>query len=457
MVEIRVLAPTGMLGTGFSEVSFWQAFEKFDPHFIGCDAGSTDSGPDKLGTGKCQFSRPACKRDLRLMVLAARRYGIPLLVGSAGTAGADPNLAWLSDIVAEIAREEGLHFRLALIHAEQDRSYLKRRLREGRIRPLEPAPELTEAVIDRSEHIVGMMGSEPFVKALDGGADVVLAGRSSDTSIYAAIPMTKGFPPGLVWHAAKILECGAAAVVRRSAPDGMIAWIRSDHFVLEPVNPTMVCSPVSVAAHTLYENGSPYILHEPSGHLDTSDATYEAVSDRAVKVSGSRFVQGDQYTVKLEGAEKVGYQTIVVAGVRDPLIIAQIDDWLAEVRERAERRANEFLAGSSSSSYSIHFRVYGKNGVMGALEPVREVRGHELCLIIEVTASTQEHATGIAASTAHIAVHNPIPQWTGLITGLAFPHAPQEIERGAVYRFNMNHLVFPDDPCEMFPIEHVQL
>jgi hypothetical protein len=47
--------------------------------------------------------------------------------------------------------------------------------------------------------------------------------------------------------------------------------------------------PQSVASHTLYENADPFDLKEPSGTLDTREARYEAISDRAVRVSGSRF------------------------------------------------------------------------------------------------------------------------------------------------------------------------
>ena len=43
--------------------------------------------------------------------------------------------------------------------------------------------------------------------------------------------------------------------------------------------------------------------------------------------------------------------------------------------------------------YASAIRVYGKNGTMGPLEPVKEIRSHELCLVFEVTAPTQEIAT----------------------------------------------------------------
>ena len=120
MDEIRALSATGMLGSGYLEESLKKAME-WEPHFIAADAGSTDGGPDALATGKCHFSRPAVKRDIRLMLQAGRKAGVPVIIGSAGSAGGDLNVQWTVDIVKEIAREEDLHFNIAVIHSEQDR------------------------------------------------------------------------------------------------------------------------------------------------------------------------------------------------------------------------------------------------------------------------------------------------------------------------------------------------
>src|SRR3546814_19596970 len=122
--EIRVLAPTGALGSGFLESSLAAAID-LCPHVIGCDAGTTDGGPYYLGSGETAFPRRAVKRDLRLMLLGARKLGVPLLIGSFGTAGADVHLGILDGIVREIAGEAGLSLQLALIHAEHDRRHRK--------------------------------------------------------------------------------------------------------------------------------------------------------------------------------------------------------------------------------------------------------------------------------------------------------------------------------------------
>ena len=452
MKEIRILSATGILGSGFREATLQRAMT-LKPDFIGADSGSTDPGPYYLGSGETLFSDSAYKRDLRLMLLAGRAAKVPVIVGSACTAGTDAQVDRLVGIAREIAREEKLTFKLAAIRCEQDKAYLKRKLREGKVTPLANAPVFDEDVIDRSTHIVGMAGIEPFVEALENGADVVIAGRSSDTSIFSAMPMMRGLNPATVWHAAKILECGAACVVERKYPDCMFATIRDDHFIVDPPNPDYRCDPASIASHNLYENSTPYELVEPSGVLNTVAAKYEAISDRAVKVSGSTFKHAQRYTIKLEGAELAGYQSIIIGSVRDPIIVRQLDSWLAGLLTAARDRVAAVYGAGIEKKYKLDVRVFGKNATMGVLEPETSV-GHEVGLLFQVTADTQELATSIVKSVSHIAVHYPVPEWTGLITSIAYPYSPAEIARGASYRFNVNHVVEPATPLEMFRIEY---
>jgi hypothetical protein len=459
MVEVRVIAATGMLGSGFLECSFTSGID-LEPDVIACDAGSSDGGPAYLGTGAPYFSKEATKRDLRLMLLGRQRAGtaVPMVVGSCGFAGGDAGVEWMRDIVLEIAREEGLRFRLALVRSEQDKPYLLRRLREGRILPLEPAPPLDEDVIGRSAHIVGAMGHEPIVAAIGAGAQVVLAGRATDTSLYAAVPLMRGAGAGPAWHAAKTLECGTAATVQRKRPDSLFAWVRDDHFEVAPLDPESRCTPQSVASHTLYENADPFLITEPSGTIDTGPARYEALDRRCVRVTGSAFRDAGRTTIKLEGAELAGYQTVIFAGVREPFILRQLDSWLAGMQARFADRVREVFGGRvGPQEYAIRIRVYGRDGVMGTLEPLAGQMAHEVGLLISVTAADQASSRSIAKSFAHFALHYPIPEWRGLISGLAFPFTPPEIEKGPVYRFNLNHVVLPEDPLEMFRTEMLEV
>jgi hypothetical protein len=451
-----VLAATGVLGAGFKVESLNRGIA-LEPTFIACDAGSTDSGPAYLGSGKPKLSREACARDLRLLLKARDTLRVPLIIGSCGTSGRDVGVEWMAQLAREIAGEERLHFKTALIKSDQSKAYLKQRLAEHRIRPLFPAPPISEQVIE-SSHIVGMMGTEPIQAALAAGADVVLAGRASDSALYAAIPLTLGADPGLSWHAAKTLECGAACAVVPAA-DCMFASIRDDHFDIEPLDPNARCTPQTIAAHTLYENANPFLLTEPSGVIDTERAEYQALSDRLVRVTGSRFREATQYTVKLEGSQLVGYQTVVIGGIRDPYIIRALDTLLPKARAFFDARIADLFPGQlTSKDYDISYRIYGRDAVMGPLEPKRNsAPAYEVGVLITITAPTQELANKIATFVSHVSAHLPVPEYHGIISSIAYPFSPPEMPRGAVYRFSVNHVVAPDDPYEMFRTEFVEV
>lgn len=454
MASFPLVSATGMLGSGFRAESIDKAIE-LGARMIGCDAGSTDPGPGPLATGACMFSKAAVKRDTEIMMTRALKAGIPMIVGSSGTSGSDEGLAWMLDIVREIARDNSLHGKLAAIHSELSPDTVRRHLRDGRARPLPPSQPLTEGDIDAATHIVGMMGVEPIQEALKGGAQIVVAGRSSDTSIFSALPLMEGYKPAVVWHMAKILECGAAAVAVRTAPDSMMAVLHEDSFDVFPLRDDFRCTPQSVASHTLYENADPFDLKEPSGTLRTNNARYEAISDRAVRVSGSEFVHDPEYTIKLEGVRRVGYSTIVMGGVRDPYILGEMDSWLAQLDDSIRTRIRNTIG---NRPYEIVTRVYGRDGVMGSLEPLRDsVGGHEAFILWDVISESQELSRSIATSLSHMAVHNPIPKWNGLISGVAFPYSPPEIDRGPVYEFHLNHVLVPDSPTSLFRTEYEEL
>ena len=119
----------------------------------------------------------------------------------------------------EIAREKDLHFKLAVIHAEFAKEDVKAALRAGKVKPLAPAPELTEEAVGATTRIVGQMGMEPFIKALDEGAQVVLAGRTYDPSVFAAPAVRAGCDKGLAIHLGKILECASICATPGSGSD----------------------------------------------------------------------------------------------------------------------------------------------------------------------------------------------------------------------------------------------
>jgi hypothetical protein len=452
MDECRILSPLGMLGYGFPAASFEAGLAR-SPHVIGADAGSTDGGPHKLGAGVGIVSRAATRKDLGTIVRGGLAVGAPVVIGSAGGSGAAVHLAWTREILEDVLRTEGLRARVAYVHAEIDKEWLKGRLADGRVSPLRNVPELTDKAIDGATRIVGQMGAEPIVRALEAGAQVVIAGRAYDPACFAAYPLWKGFPPGPAWHLGKILECGALCATPGAAGDGMIGVLRPDRFVVEPLSPRRVCTETSVAAHTLYEKSHPALLPGPGGTTDLRRCEFRQVSDRAVEVRGSEFVAAAPYTVKLEGAELVAYRTVVLAGVRDPRMIAAL--------EETERAVVEITRGYFDrippEDYQVIFHHYGIDGVMGASEPRRTTPpGHEVGLLVEVVAPTQEMADTICAFVRATLIHYHYPGRQATAGNLALPFAPSDVPLGPVYRFSVYHLLEVDDPCALFPLELVE-
>ncbi|GAP47550.1 acyclic terpene utilization AtuA family protein [Streptomyces azureus] len=446
--SVKVLAPTGMLGAGFPESTIERGLE-LGADVISVDGGSTDSGPYYLGSSQPKTTRAAVARDLRVLLKAAARAGIPLIVGSCGTSGTDHGVDWVAGIVAEILSDEGLSLRVARIYSEQDADTLKERLASGHIHALPPLGDLKPETIENCTHIVGMMGHEPIVAALEAGAHVVLAGRATDTAVAAACPLMKGMPAGPTWHAAKIVECGGQCTSNPRA-GGVLATIDADGFTMEPLDPAVSCTPTLVAAHMLYETANPFQMREPDGTLDVREATYTALDDRTVRVEGSRFHVADQHTIKLEGARITGYETLSFSAVRDPHILANIEDWAHLLRVMLTQRVEQTL-GLSEDKYSFDVRLYGYNAVLKDLDPGHDAP-REVGVMLLVNAPDQETATAVAKIANPLMLHLPTPDMNYL-PSLAFATSPAEVERGPAYEFVLNHVVDSITPTDMFRIE----
>ncbi len=445
MKEMRILAPTGIVGYGFPEESFFAGIAQ-KPDLIACDAGSTDPGPYYLGIGKPFTTRSAVKRDLTLMLQAACAHNIPLIIGTAGGSGGTPHLKRDTDIVFEIAREQKLSFKFAAISSELDKPFLKEELKKGKMLRLGAAPLATDKDIDECTRIVAQMGVEPIIMALDQGAQIILCGRCYDPAPFAAPAIRKGFPESLATHLGKILECACIAATPGSASDCMMGHLCQDSFAVEPCNPGRKCTTLSVAAHTLYEKSNPYILPGPGGTLDLRDCQFIQETDRLVRVRGSRFIPQARRNVKLEGARPIGHRTISICGNRDALFIRELDNTLAEVKKQAA----EILKGAGFG-YTLDFIVYGKDGVMGSLEPHPAVTSHEVGLVIDAVSDTREHADTVCAVVRSTLLHYGYPGRMATAGNLAFPYSPSDIQVGEVFNFAVYCLLENDSPESLFP------
>lgn len=445
MNEIRVLSPTAILGYGFPLSSFEEGMKR-EPHLIAVDAGSTDPGPYYLGSGQSFTQRSAVKRDLKYLIKAALEKNIPLIIGTAGGSGARPHVEWNWEIIQEIFAETGQTAKTAVIFSDAPKDFVLQKIDDGRTAPCGPVGELTRASVQEATNLVAQMGVEPIIDALQAGAQIVLAGRAYDPAAFAAFPIMHGFDPALALHMGKILECAAIAAVPGSGSDCLFGVLKRRSFILEALNPERQCTPMSVAAHTLYEKSDPYWLPGPGGTLDLTDTRFRELDGGRVEVSGTRFVPTPRFSVKLEGARPIGFRTVSIAGVRDPIMISQIDEILAGVRQRVQDNFRDL------QNYSLHFRCYGRDGVMGDLEPSPNP-GHELGIIIEALADTQETANTICGFARSTLLHYGYPGRKSTAGNLAFPYSPSDLPAGEVYEFCVHHLMELDDPRELFKIE----
>lgn len=444
--EIRLLTPIGMLGYGIPEADFWRGIEAGADAIV-VDAGSTDPGPYQLGLGTMIVSPSALEADLRLCLAGSARAGIPLLIGSAGGAGLNAQVDATIELVGRIAKDQGRRFKVAAIYADVDRALVRERFDAGRIQPCASAPALTEADIDESTNIVAQMGHEPILKLLreHPDLDVVVAGRAYDPAPFAAFCALHGFDdPGIYWHIGKIMECGANC----AEPKGrvIVGTVRQGSFDLEPMNPAERCTTLSVAAHTLYEKTRPDLLSGPGGVLDLNSARYEQVTERRVRVSGSTFRPTPSYQVKLEGAAIAGQRSIFIGGVRDPVLVGQIDSFLASVKARVAATHPELRSGEAQ----LIFHVYGKNGVMGEMEPQKDFVPLEVGILGEVTAATQALAHAICSHARISVLHLSYPGQMATAGNFAIPLNPPENDIGPVCRFSIYHLMDVESPYELF-------
>jgi hypothetical protein len=195
----------------------------------------------------------------------------------------------------------------------------------------------------------------------------------------------------------------------------------------------------------LYENSDPFRLVEPGGVLDVTAAQYRSIGERTVRVTGSRW-EPAPYTMKLEGAAAGPYQTIMLVGIEDPDVLANLEEFHDRLHESLVARVRRTL-GDEAGDYDISLRIYGWNAVSG-MRPAPGPPPREVGVLFVATAATQSLATRIAKTCNPYFFHFPLKPGVEL-PSYGFPFSPAEIERGRVYEFKLNHIVETESPMEL--------
>lgn len=441
--SLKVLISTGHLGTAPSNPESFHLGMAANPDYIVADAGSSDPGPVYLGedTTLGHFVR----EELELFLVAARTRGIPLVIGSAGDTGSNRGVDEFVGIIQDLAREHKLpKFRIGYFYSEVPKSYLREKLRTGKkLAGLGGFPDLTGEEMEHATRIVAVAGVHPFLKLLDMGADVIIAGRCGDVAFTAGPCMHHGFPAPLAYHMGKMIECASLVAEPFMGKETIIGTISRDDIRITPYHPGQRCTVASVAGHSMYERETPYFEHALGGTLDMRECRYEQHDGRTARITGAKWLPAAELRVKIEGARKTGERCMGFVGLRDPHVVRHVDDAIEWVKSAVAKRFG-------GVQYELYFHVFGRDGVLKELEPVRQGQAHELGIVVEGLATTEALAEKITDFAVRMFFLARIPGVKGTAGAAATTKKTMKSSPG--YVWNINHTVPIDDPMELFPV-----
>jgi hypothetical protein len=131
-------------------------------------------------------------------------------------------------------------------------------------------------------------------------------------------------------------------------------------------------------------------------------------------------------------------------------MIAGIDSILDEVKKQVET-----LMTKEKIKGDIFFHLYGKNGVMGKLEPSEKV-SHEIGIVIDALCKTQEDADTVCSLTRSTLLHYGYAGRISTAGNLAFPFSPSDVSMGEVYEFSLYHLMEISNQS-LFPLSVLEI
>lgn len=443
---LTFLCPNGHLGFAPLKVESFRLGVATRPDFIVADSGSDDIGPGPLGSDVSVSPEQWQRHDLEEMLLAARKLGVPMIIGSAGDTGTNSRVDLYVRMIREIAAEHDLPpFRIGWFHSEVPKQLLLDRLDAGEELPgLDGRQALSRAELEATERVVAVAGVHPYIELLNQGADVIIGGRSSDAALFAAPALRAGHSEPLSYYLGKVLECASFNAEPYAGKESVIGTISTEDVKVTAMHPGQRCTVASVAGHAMYERSNPFFEYVAGGMLNMTDCEYEQFDERTTRITGPRFVPAEEIHVKLEGAGKVGERFMGFAGVRDPYTIERIDEVIAWAKEQVRERFGD-------DGYELHYQVYGRDGVMGDLEPLRNQTGHELGVMVFGVAPTPEMAEELTLTATRQMFYARLPDVKGTAGGVAFP-LDEVVQVSPAYRWTLNHTVRVSDPLELFQL-----
>src|SRR5690606_27349377 len=122
MDSLKIICPNGHLGFAPLRTESFEVGVAAQPDIIAADSGSDDVGPVPLGSDPSTSPEAWQRHDLEQMLLAARRLGVPMIIGSAGDTGSNSRVDLYVNIIQELARKHNLApFKLGYFYSEVDK------------------------------------------------------------------------------------------------------------------------------------------------------------------------------------------------------------------------------------------------------------------------------------------------------------------------------------------------
>src|SRR3984893_17492987 len=130
--SLRIVCPNGHLGFAPIKPGSFEIGCASEPDLICADSGSCDVGPGPLGADVSSSPLAWQTEDLETMLLASRRLGVPMIIGSAGDTGSNSRVDLFVGIVQDLAAKHALgKFRIGYFYSELAKDTLYRRIAVG--------------------------------------------------------------------------------------------------------------------------------------------------------------------------------------------------------------------------------------------------------------------------------------------------------------------------------------
>jgi len=353
------------------------------------------------------------------------------------------------DLFVEIIRDLAARlrlprFRLGYFYSEVPKDWLFGRMEAGAtIEGLDGFATLTREELEVTSRVVAVAGVHPFIRLLEMGADVIIGGRAGDAALFAAPAIRAGYPEALAYHLGKIIECASFCAEPFMGKETILGTITPHEILVTACHPDQRCTIASVSGHAMYERANPHFEYAVGGVLDMRNCRYEQADERTTRVTGARWTAVRETRVKLEGAKRIGERFMGIAALRDPHLVRHVDQVLAWSRDSVARMFGP-------EGYELFFHVFGRNGVLKEMEPVRESQAHELAVVVESVAPDADLAERLTDYALRMMFLARIPGVKGTAGAAATTKKAMRYLPG--YVWSVHHTLAVDDPLQLFSV-----